>query len=108
MLDEEERRASEEYIQRLLAEEQQLQEAQRRRHEDDERLARLISNQLVSDISSLREAETLATAPVRSPLMRCRTLLTPQQPQRRRSPPDGWTSRSLSSYLMMITFMKKL
>lgn len=46
-MDEEERRASEEYIQQLLAEEEQQQEEQRRRHDDDERLARLLSNQLV-------------------------------------------------------------
>lgn len=47
-LDEEERRASEEYIQRLLAEEEQLLHEERRRREDDERLARLLSDQLVS------------------------------------------------------------
>lgn len=46
-LDEEERRASEEYIQRLLAEEEELLQEDRRRREDDERLARLLSNQLV-------------------------------------------------------------
>lgn len=52
-LDEEERRASEEFIQRLLAEEEQLQQEDRRRSEDDEKLARLLSNQLVS-VPSLR------------------------------------------------------
>lgn len=65
MFEEEERRASEEYIQRLLAEEEQLQEEQRRRHQDDERLARLISSQLVSVfITSLLEALILVTAPL--------------------------------------------
>lgn len=52
-LDEEERRASEEFIQRLLAEEEQLQQEEMRRSEDDEKLARLLSNQLVS-VPSLR------------------------------------------------------
>lgn len=51
-LEEAERRASEEYIQRLLAEEEEpLEEARRRQEEkqleDDERLARLISQELV-------------------------------------------------------------
>lgn len=53
MFDEEERRASEEYIQRLLAEDEQLLEEERRRREDDERLAKLLSDQLVSVFNSL-------------------------------------------------------
>lgn len=47
MFDEEERKASEEYIQRLLAEEEQLLQAEQRRREEDERMARLLSDQLV-------------------------------------------------------------
>lgn len=47
VFDEEERKASEEYIQRLLAEEEQLLQAEQRRREDDERMARLLSDQLV-------------------------------------------------------------
>lgn len=51
-MEEAERRASEEYIQRLLAEEEEpLAEAKRRQEEqqleNDERLARLLSQQLV-------------------------------------------------------------
>lgn len=53
MFDEEERRASEEYIQRLLAEEEQLLQEERRRREDDERLAKLLSDQLVSVLNAL-------------------------------------------------------
>lgn len=48
MFDEEERKASEEYIQQLLAEEEQLLQAERKRREEDERMARLLSDQLVS------------------------------------------------------------
>lgn len=51
--DEEERKASEEYIQRLLAEEEQFLQAERRRREDDERMARLLSDQLVRVLKSL-------------------------------------------------------
>lgn len=47
VLEEEETRASEEYIQRLLAEEEELLQEESRRREEDERLARLLSNQLV-------------------------------------------------------------
>lgn len=52
-LEEAERRASEEYIQRLLAEEQDRVEEERRiqeerQLEDDEKLARLLSEELVS------------------------------------------------------------
>lgn len=46
-LEEEEKKASEEYIQRLLAEEEEVQQEERRRREEDERLAWLLSNQLV-------------------------------------------------------------
>lgn len=55
-LQEEERKASEEYIQRLLAEEEQLLRDERKRRDEDERLARLLSDQLVSDWSTLGEA----------------------------------------------------
>lgn len=48
MFDEEERRASEELIQRLLQEEEQQLQEEMNRRETDERLARLLSNQLVS------------------------------------------------------------
>lgn len=52
-LEEAERRASEEYIQRLLVEEEERVNEERRRQEerqleDDERLARLLSEELVS------------------------------------------------------------
>lgn len=55
-LQEEERKASEEYIQRLLAEEEQLLRDERKRRDEDERLARLLSDQLVSGWSTLGEA----------------------------------------------------
>lgn len=51
VLEEEQKKASEEYIQRLLAEEEQLVQEESKRREDDERLARLLSDQLVSDWS---------------------------------------------------------
>lgn len=52
-MEEAERKASEEYIQRLLAEEEERVEEERRRQEerqleDDEKLARLLSEELVS------------------------------------------------------------
>ena len=56
-LEEAEHRASEEYIQRLLAEEEERRAEERRRLEEtqleeDERLARLLSQELVSHKSS--------------------------------------------------------
>lgn len=49
--DEEESKASEELIQKLLAEEQQQLQEEMRRKEEDERLAKLLSNQLVREVA---------------------------------------------------------
>lgn len=56
-LEDAERRASEEYIQRLLAEEEERMAEERRRREEqqlenDEKLARLLSQELVSSLST--------------------------------------------------------
>lgn len=69
-MDEEERRASEEYIQTLLAEEEQLLQEEQSRREDDERLARLLSDQLVSVSHSKHgvTSELVQAGPCRSRL----------------------------------------
>ena len=51
--DEEERKASEELIQKLLQEEEQQLQEEMKRRETDEKLARLLSNQLVSVLAIL-------------------------------------------------------
>lgn len=77
-LEEAERRASEEYIQRLLAEEEERMAEERRRQEEqqlenDEKLARLLSQELVRSHIRDREPNSVTRSVIKVRLLSART-----------------------------------